>query len=131
MPDTIAHVCLNVPDAEAAVEWYTANFGFEDALSWSWESDQGHTTNRYVVDDSGAMIQFREAEEQATYDHGRSYDHLGIRVDDLDEAFARVDHHGIVHSPQDNPASGARIAFIKDPFGNIIELFSPFEDSDL
>lgn len=131
MPDTIAHVCLNVPDAEHAVEWYTTNFEFEDALSWSWETEEGPTVNRYVRDGNGTTIQFREAERQTTFDRGEAYDHLGIRVDDLDEAFERVDHDGVVLPPQDNPASGARIAFVEDPFGNVIELFSPFEESDL
>jgi lactoylglutathione lyase len=131
MEDTIAHVCLNVANADEAVEWYTENFDLEDALSWSGETDQGHTVNRYVSDGNGTMIQFREAEKATEFGHGPGYDHLGIRVGDLDGAFERVDHAGVVREPQDNPSSNARFAFIKDPFGNVIELFSPFESSQL
>jgi lactoylglutathione lyase len=127
MPDTLAHICVNVPDAEAAVEWYTDNFAFEDALTWSWETDEGHTMNRYVADESGSMIQFREAEAQTEFPKGSGWDHIGIEVDDLDAAFERIDHHGVVMEPQYNSHSDARVAFIEDPWGYVIELLTALD----
>ena len=129
MTDRLAHVCLNVPDADAAVEWYTDNFDVEAVdWSWSWEGEQGHTENRYVVDDDGFMLQFKAAEEQDSFEPGEAWDHLGIVVDDVEAAVERVDHHGIVIEPQYNPNSGADIAFVKDPWGYVIELLHPDDD---
>lgn len=127
MTDRLAHMCVNVPDADAAVDWYTENFDFETSHSWSWETDEGHVRNRYVTDGE-FKIQLREAETQTEFERGTTWDHLGIVVDDVDEAFDRVDHHGVVIPPQDNPDSGARITFVEDPFGNVLELLSPFEE---
>lgn len=75
--------------------------------------------------------QFHEAEDRTEFRHGPGYDHPGIRDDDLDDAFERVDHAGVVRPPQDDPSSGERFAFIEDPFGNVIGRFSPFDDPHL
>lgn len=132
MPDRLVHVCLNVPDATAAVDWYTANFDLEEVRSWrwSWETDQGHTENRYVADEGGTMLQFRAAEGQTTFEPGSAWDHVGVRVDDVDAAVERIDHRGVVMEPQYNPNSGAEIAFVEDPYGHVIELLCPDGDDD-
>ena len=130
MPDRIVHVCLNVPDAAAAVDWYTANFDLEEVESWrwSWERDGVHVENRYVADEAGMMIQLRDAEGQTSFERGEAWDHLGILVDDVEVAVQRIDHHGVVLEPQYNPNSGAHIAFVEDPYGHVIELLCPDED---
>lgn len=129
MVDRIVHVCLNVPDAAAAVDWYTANFDLEEVESWrwSWERDGRHVENRYVADDAGMMLQLRDVEGRASFDAGDAWDHVGILVDDVEAALDRIDHHGVVLEPQYNPSSGAQIAFIEDPFDHAIELLRPDE----
>lgn len=129
MPDKLVHVCLNVPDADDAVDWYTDNFDVEEVRTWrwSWESEQGHTENRYVADEDGMMLQFRAAEEQTDFEVGGAWDHVGVQVDDVEAAVDRIDHHGIVLEPQYNPNSGAEIAFVEDPYGHVIELLRPDE----
>lgn len=124
----IIHNCLNVADAEASAAWYEDNFGFEVAWSWSWETDEGRQVHCYVSDENGMELQLRETEGLTEFERGTAWDHFGVEVDDVDEAFERIDNHGVVMEPQDNPHSGARIAFIKDPDGHHIELLSPFDD---
>lgn len=45
----------------------------------------------------------------------------------MDATFERVDHHGVVQEPGDQPAAGARTAFIEDPDGHVLELIEPLE----
>lgn len=120
----ILHTCLNVADAERAVEWYEQNLGFEH--SWGFES--GDTTNLYVADEDGTEIQLSETEGVEPGAAGDLWDHLAVGVEDVDAAFEAIEHHGVVQEPGDQPAAGARTAFLKDPDGHVVELIEPLDD---
>jgi lactoylglutathione lyase len=120
----ILHTCLNVADAERSVEWYSENLGFEH--SWGFES--GDTTNLYVADEDGTELQLSETEGVEPDDVGDLWDHLAVGVEDVDAAFEAIDHHGVVQEPSDQPAAGARTAFVKDPDGHVVELIEPLAD---
>lgn len=49
---------------------------------------------------------------------------LGFRVDDLDTTLADVRAHGatVLGDPVDQPAWGLRVAYVRDPDDNLIEL---------
>lgn len=119
------HVCLNVADADRTAEWYTDQLGFE--YSWEFSSPDGTTRNVYVTDENGVEIQLADTEGQNTFEHGTAYDHLAVQVDDVDAAFDRIEHHGVVEDPIDQEAPGARTAFIRDPDGHIVELIEPLD----
>ncbi|CAI49416.1 glyoxalase domain protein [Natronomonas pharaonis DSM 2160] len=119
----ILHVCLNVADADRAVDWYTENLGFEE--SWGFETESGETVNRYVADDNGVELQLSDTEGETPSEDGDRWDHLAVSVDDVDAAVEAIDHHGIQQEPSDQPAAGARTAFIEDPDGHVIELIEP------
>ncbi len=121
----ILHTCLNVADAERSVDWYTEQLGFES--SWWFEAEDGRTVNRYVADDAGVEIQLSETEGETEFEPGTLWDHLAVKVDDVDAAFERIDNHGVVKAPADQSAAGARTAFIKDPDGHVIELIEPLD----
>jgi lactoylglutathione lyase len=121
----ILHTCLNVADAEASVEWYTENLAFEE--SWGFETEDGETTNRYVADENGVELQLSETEGVEPGEAGDLWDHLAVGVDDVDAAFEAIDDHGVVKEPGDQPAAGARTAFLKDPDGHVVELIEPLE----
>lgn len=122
----IIHLCLNVADAERSVEWYEENLGFEE--TWSFETPDGETVNRYVAGPNGVEIQLSDTEGEEPTEHGDAFDHVAIGVEDVDEAFESIDDHGVVQEPQDQPAAGARTAFLKDPDGHVVELVQPLED---
>ncbi|GGL52140.1 VOC family protein [Halocalculus aciditolerans] len=117
------HVCLNVADVDESVEWYTGELGFEE----SWEFEADGTKNRYVAAENGVEIQLADTEGETPDEAGTAWDHLAVAVEDVDEAFERVENHGVVQEPADNDAAGARTAFIEDPDGHVVELVEPLE----
>ena len=119
------HVCLNVSDADELARWYKDQLGFED--SWEFTSEDGETRNVYVADDNGFELQLSDTERSDSFDAGTAWDHFAVKVDDVDAAFEEVDDHGVVKEPADQPAAGARTAFLKDPDGHVIELIEPLE----
>lgn len=122
----ILHTCLNVADADRSVEWYTENLGFEE--SWGFETPDGETVNRYVTDEDGVELQLSDTDGHEPADTGDLWDHLAVKVDDVDAAFEAIDHHGVVKEPGDQPEAGARTAFVEDPDGHVVELIEPLED---
>ena len=116
---TFLHVCLNVADADESVEFYE-QLGFEE--SWSFETEDGETTNRYVADGDGTEIQLSDTEGESDLDVGSAWDHLAVGVDDVDATFEEVDHHGVVQEPAYNDPADAYTAFVEDPDGHVVEL---------
>jgi catechol 2,3-dioxygenase-like lactoylglutathione lyase family enzyme len=47
---------------------------------------------------------------------------LVLEVDDVDDAVARLADH-VAREPVDQPHWGGRVAYLRDPSGNLIELF--------
>jgi lactoylglutathione lyase len=121
----LIHTCLNVADAERSAEFYTEELGFSE--SWSFETEDGRTTNRDVAADNGVELQLSETEGETDFEQGTAWDHVALGVSSVDEAFERIDHHGVVQEPADQPAAGARTAFVEDPDGHVVELVEPVE----
>lgn len=122
----VLHTCLNVADADRAVEWYVEQLGLEE--TWGFETADGRTVNRYVAADNGVELQLSETDGQTPSDHGDTWDHVAFGVEDVDEAFERIENHGVEKEPGDQPEAGARTAFIRDPDGHLVELIEPLED---
>lgn len=118
----LLHVCLNVENVEESIRFYTEQLDFEE--SWSFES--GDTVNRYVVADNGAELQLSDTEGE-DIEVGSAWDHLAVSVEDVDAAFERIDHYGVIQEPKNQPAAGARTAFVEDPDGHVVELIEPLE----
>ena len=119
------HVCLNVSDADELADWYEAELGYE--RSWEFTSEDGETRNVYVADENGFELQLSDTDGEDDFEFGTAWDHFAVKVDDVDAAFEEMDHHGVVEEPSDQPAAGARTAFVEDPDGHVIELIEPLE----
>jgi lactoylglutathione lyase len=122
----ILHACMNVSDADELADWYVDNLDFE--RSWEFTSEDGTTRNVYVADDSGVELQLSDTEGEDDFDSGDGWDHFAVKVDDVDAAFDEIDHYGVVQEPSDQPAAGARTAFVEDPDGHVVELIEPMDD---
>jgi lactoylglutathione lyase len=119
----LLHTCLNVADADRTADWYVDELGFE--RSWEFTVADGDTRNVYVADESGVELQLSDTPGEAPSADGDRYDHVAVGIDDVDAAFTDLDHHGVVEAPTDHPEAGARVAFVKDPDGRVVELIEP------
>ena len=119
----ILHTCLNVADADRTADWYVEQLGFE--RSWEFTTEDGATRNVYVADEGGVEFQLSDTEGEEPSENGDLYDHVAVKVEDVDAAFERIDHHGVIKEPGDQPAAGARTAFLEDPDGHVVELIEP------
>jgi lactoylglutathione lyase len=118
----LIHVCLNVADADESIAFYE-QFGFEE--SWSFRTPDDRTENRYVADGNGVELQLSETDGETEFERGTAWDHLAVGVDDVDAVFAELDHYGVEKEPADQPAAGARTAFVRDPDDHLVELVEP------
>jgi lactoylglutathione lyase len=119
------HVCLNVADAEESVAFYE-QLGFTE--TWSFETADGETVNRYVADENGMELQLSDTEGESSFEQGTAWDHIALGVEDVDATVENIDHYGVVKEPEPQYVADAYIAFIKDPDGHVIELVEPLEE---
>ncbi|WP_329549413.1 VOC family protein [Streptomyces sp. NBC_01356] len=128
------HVGLSVPELTAATTWYRAALDLTEEHAFAVPG----TELRGVMlrHDSGWRLELLHRpdaapglaadtplEAAATLGFG----HLCLRVDtpvEVDAAFDRlvVAGAGVRMSPRPAPRPGARMAFVSDPYGNLIEL---------
>ncbi|ESS12831.1 MAG: lactoylglutathione lyase [uncultured archaeon A07HR60] len=121
----LIHACLNVTDADRTADWYIEQLGFESA--WEFTTEDGSGRNVYVTDENGVELQLSDTDGEEPDEPGTLFDHIALGVEDVDETFASVDNFGVVKEPGDQPAAGARTAFIEDPDGHVVELVEPLE----
>jgi catechol 2,3-dioxygenase-like lactoylglutathione lyase family enzyme len=115
-PAGIHHVSICVPDAGAALTFYTEVLG----LTQLPRPDLGPG---HWLDAGGQQVHLMQSDEARP----RS-DHFAIRVDDLDEAVADLEASEVKVYRSDYIAGAGRQAFLHDPFGNFIELNQPDTD---
>jgi lactoylglutathione lyase len=111
------HLCLNVADADESQAFYE-QFGFEYTRSF----ELGGAENRYVADENGIELQFKDDPDVEEVTVGDAWDHLALGVDSVDEVLEEVDHYGLVNGPMDVEQAGARVVFFEDPDGHVVEL---------
>lgn len=117
------HTCLAVEDAEETASWYVEELGFER----SWEFDIGDTRNVYIADENGVELQLADTEGETPGETGDLYDHFAVSVKDVDAAVEEIDHHGVRDGPMDVEPAKARVAFVYDPDGHVVELIEPWD----
>jgi catechol-2,3-dioxygenase len=113
-PMAIHHIHLFVPDQLEAQKWYVQNFG----------ATPGKRGNFDTANVPGAEITLAKSEPQAPT-KGRSVDHMGFEIKNLDAFVAKLKAVGIKTDADirnSANASGLRIVYITDPWGTEIEL---------
>jgi len=125
------HVGVRVPDYAAAKAWYTEKLDFRVLQEWPYgdlqlaylcpPDDDGFHLDllagpvphpRPVLDDLGESL-----------DHG-GYQHLCLHVDSVDATRAELARRGVdlVGEPFEIEDISRRLAFFRDPWGNMMEL---------
>lgn len=127
------HVAVRVPDFAAAIRWYTEMLDFRVVHEWPY-ADQKLAYIAPPADNDFFVEILGDGQPgpipKAVYtDLGDSlrlagYHHYCINVADIEATVAELRRRGvrIVTEPFDLPVIGRKLAFIADPFGNLIEL---------
>ncbi|HVP01665.1 MAG TPA: VOC family protein [Solirubrobacteraceae bacterium] len=120
MPELI-HTCYRIGDIDRSVAFYKA-LGFEE-LGRLPIRDEAINVFMGFPDD-GARLELTYNFGVDAYDMGTGYNHIAVRLDDLDTALAELAEQGI--EPEKPPytvsENGPRLCFVRDPDGYRIEL---------
>jgi catechol 2,3-dioxygenase-like lactoylglutathione lyase family enzyme len=130
------HVGLSVPDLDRAQRFYEDGLGMTEQSRF--EVPGPGIRGVILATPDGACVELLEragSARAATYADppaailGQDYGHWALRVDDLEAACNRLVAAGaaVVWAPRDAPQPGARMAYLRDPDGNLIELIRPPE----
>jgi catechol 2,3-dioxygenase-like lactoylglutathione lyase family enzyme len=114
-PVAMHHIHLWLPDPLAAQAWYVKNFG-----AVAGKRGQNDTANV-----PGAEIAFTKNDTALAPTKGRSVDHIGFEVRNIDQFVKKLEAAGIPIETQVRASANApslRIAYILDPWGTYIEL---------
>ena len=108
------HVHFYAADSDALRAWYVKHFG----------AAMPTARNANAAGLPGMSFSFRKTEAAQAATKGRTLDHIGFEVKDLEAFCKKLAADGVVfESPfRDVPAIGLKIAFLIDPAGTRIEL---------
>jgi len=114
-PIQMHHIHLFVPDPGAAQKWYMDNFG----------ATAGKRAQYQTANVPGAEITFTKSDAALAPTKGRSVDHIGFEVQNIDAFVGKLQAAGIKTDAairNSANASGLRIVYIADPWGTQIEI---------
>ncbi|MFB6068607.1 MAG: VOC family protein [Halobacterium sp.] len=122
----VIHTAIWVSDLERSYEFYVDGLGLEESHRFVLDGVE----NVYVGGDHGE-IQLRYDGADRDVDPDReALDHVALGVDDVDAEFERLrDETGcpVVEEPFTVEQAGARVAFVEDPAGYVVELVERLE----
>ena len=135
-PNTLRHHAVTGPSAAVLQEFY-AYFGFTQliveespdsgyikALSGGAWSGARILKLRNAVGDVFEIIEPSACSNEASWGGSGNWSHLAFTVDNCDEAVSAVLAMGgqLVGGPVTNPEAPYRVAYVRDPAQNLIEL---------
>jgi len=118
----ILHTCLNVSNIDRSIEFYTKQIGLQFISRR--EVKQNNAEIAFLQDKDGAAIELTYWRDKKELKEGDNFDHIAFRVSNIDSAIKDLRDHGvtIAMEPFSLQGSSNKIAFIKDPDGNWLEL---------
>jgi lactoylglutathione lyase len=118
----ILHTCLNVLDLEKSIEFYTHHLGLN--LESRREVKQNNAEIAFLKDKDGTALELTHWRDQKTLTEGDNFDHIALGVEDLNATIKELRNKKvtIAMEPFSLQGSTSKIAFIKDPDGNWLEL---------
>ena len=118
----IAHTCLNVADLQRSIDFYTKQMGL--LFVSRREIKQNNAEIAFLKDERGGAIELTHWRDKKTLAEGDNLDHIAFDVKDLVGTIKRLRAEGvtIAMEPYSLQGSSNKLAFIKDPDGNWLEL---------
>jgi len=120
----ILHTCLNVSDLDRSISFYTSNLNLN--LTSRREIKSNNAEIAFLEDEAGNAIELTHWRDKKIVE-GDNFDHIAFEVEDVQEAVENLRKNGvtIAMEPYSLQGSTSRIAFVKDPDGNWLELIQP------
>lgn len=117
----ILHTCLNVSDLDRSIDFYTKNLGL--VLGNRHKVQQNNAEIAFMRDDTGNAIELTYWAGKKISE-GDNFDHIAFETGDVSSAVKTLKGNGvtIAMEPFSLQGSKSKIAFIKDPDGNWLEL---------
>lgn len=118
----ILHTCLNVSDLDRSIGFYTKFIGLKFISRR--EVKQNNAEIAFLEDEGGAAIELTHWRDKKDLVEGDNFDHIAFAVKDVSATIGEPKASGvtIAMEPFSLSGSSSRIAFIKDPDGNWLEL---------
>lgn len=117
------HIAIRTTKYEELIKWYEQNLNFR--LVKEFTSGDMKLALIAPPNDNNFLIEVLGVNENNDFEKAEvksGYHHLCFNVDDLDKTIDALKQRNIVIERSfDAPAIGKKVAFISDPFGNIIE----------
>ena len=112
----IEHFAIASPNPKRLADWYVANLEFKIAFEYA--------GNYFVEARNGALIEIipAEGEAPATQIRTPGMRHIAISVDDFDSAYSALREQGVTLEGEPYSNEGNRLAFFRDPDGNLLHL---------
>jgi len=120
----ILHTCLNVSDLDRSISFYTSNLHLN--LTSRREIKQNNAEIAFLKDEGGNAIELTHWRDKKIVE-GDNFDHIAFEVEDVQAAVETLRKNGvsIAMEPYSLQGSTSRIACVKDPDGNWLELIQP------
>jgi len=114
VPMAMHHIHISTPNEEKLRDWYVKTFG----------AKPGMRRNFQAAFIPGGEVDFRKTDKPEAPTKGRSLDHIGFEVKNLEAFCKKLEADGVkLEMPfRDIPQIGLKIAFLVDPEGTRIEL---------
>ena len=118
----ILHTCLNVTDLDRSIEFYTRQMGLR--LVSRREVKQNNAEIAFLADDNTGALELTYWRDKKSLAEGDNFDHIAFETDDIDATIKQLRANGvtIAMEPFSLHGSMSKIAFVKDPDGNWLEL---------
>jgi len=117
----IAHTCLNVTNLDRSINFYSKQMGLNFVSRR--EIKQNNAEIAFLKDESGNALELTYWRDKKIAE-GDNFDHIAFEVNDIGGTIETLRKNGvtIAMEPYSLQGSTSRIAFVKDPDGNWLEL---------
>ena len=118
----ILHTCLNVSDMDRSIDFYTNRIGLTFVNRR--EIKENNAEIAFLKDETGNAIELTHWRDKKILAEGDNFDHIAFEVNEIQKTVDSLRNQGvtIAMEPYSLRGSTSKIAFIKDPDGNWLEL---------
>ena len=121
----VIHTALWVADMDRSLRFYADGLGLARTREFVVREDE---ENVFLAGEGETELQLKYAPGHDVTASRAGFDHFAVEVADTDSMADRLADHGgeVVRGPLDSEAARARIAFVADPDGYLVELIEPW-----